>query len=125
VNFFFTAKGSSIYTYVRLEAFTINPGTEIGRKVNNTITSFHEFMPLGSGECQNKVPERESDGGASRACLKFYGMYVHETPQLTSVFEEKSVDNVTMRRVSSLGSPGTARRLNAGACFQIHTGTRS
>lgn len=31
----------------------------------------------------------------------------------SSVFEEKSVDNVTMRRMSSLGSPGTVRRLNA------------
>lgn len=75
-----------MYTYVWLEAsqpFTIKPGTEIGHKVNNTITSFHTFMPVGSGECQNKVPERESDGGASRACLKFYGMYVHETPQLS------------------------------------------
>ena len=24
----------------------INPGTEIGRKVNNTITSFHTFVPV-------------------------------------------------------------------------------
>lgn len=35
--------------------------------MNNTITSFHTFTPMGSGECQNKVPARESDGDASES----------------------------------------------------------